>query len=211
MVESWPNEAAAAAALDAEIVAIHTKFCTERGECEESEAGIRGVQWHPEVIKRAVTKVDFHFHTVHIDNTHPQKVVLKEMLKDGMYFVIGLTNNQWYKGKRRCLKYPNEPINGPVVSPEKWSHSIAIVDGCIRDGGVYAPLSSLFLGTNNQPNPSKGYMRSIRKVWRVFPCGNPGTGCKGKCGACSGPVVKRPAKEDSASSRKKAKALQSCA
>jgi hypothetical protein len=182
----WPSQAATAAALDVEIAPVHQKLCKERGACEESEAGIRGEQWHELAIQRAVINAGWHFQKVHIDAQHKRRVDLKQELKTGSYLVIGVTNNRWCKpGKKNAepLKYPNEPANGPAISSVGWVHSIAIVDGRVHDHERNEPLTHLWLGANNQPNPDKGYMRSIRKVWRVFPCGKPGTGCKGKCGA----------------------------
>eukprot|EP00966_Prymnesium_polylepis_P113800 2630564-Prymnesium_polylepis.1 len=44
----FPSTSAAVRELDAEIAPMHQKLCRERGECDESEAGIRGEQWHQE-------------------------------------------------------------------------------------------------------------------------------------------------------------------
>eukprot|EP00966_Prymnesium_polylepis_P183153 4244417-Prymnesium_polylepis.1 len=62
-----------------------------------------------------------------------------------------------------------------------WVHSIAIVDGHVCDFKTRQPLSALRLESNNQPQPRKGYMRTIRKIWRVYRCSRRGTGCKGAC------------------------------
>ena len=40
------------------------------------------------------------------------------------------------------------------------------------------------LQNGNQPHPTKGYMRTIARVWRVTRCSRPGTGCKGACCRC---------------------------
>ena len=49
-------------------------------------------------------------------------------------------------------------------------HSIAVVDGKVLDANKTVPISSLWIKANNQPDPKKGYMRSIRKVYRVHKC-----------------------------------------
>jgi len=194
----WPNLGAAVAALDAQIPILHAKFVRERGGCDESEAGIRGEQWHTEAIANAVKAAGWHIRTVTIHPTHPEKVSLKQELKHGSFLTIGVTNNRWVKvvglKERLQLKYPDYPANAPAISTDGWVHSIAIVDGRVRDFHLNEPLSSLWLQGDNQPNRNKGYMRSIRKVWRVFKCTQPGTGCKGKC--CISPPSKPPPKTD---------------
>lgn len=179
----WSSKEAAVADLDAQIAPMHQELQRRWGRaCDESEAGIHGEQWHEEAIKRAVVARGWHFHKVKIDATDAQAVDLKDTLKAGRFFTIGVTNNRWYKGaKKQQLKYPNYHANAPAVNSAGWIHSIAIVDGRVLDHHINEVLSSLWLRADNQPNPDKGYMRSIRKVWRVTKCCNPGTGCRGAC------------------------------
>ena len=114
--------------------------------------------------------------------TNPKAVDLKQVLTKGNFLIMGVTNNCWYKeGKKQPLKYPKDPVDGPVVDPSKWIHSIAIVNGTVFDPPLKEPLSSLSLRDDNQPDPKKGYMRSIHRVYRVTKCSNPGTGCRGAC------------------------------
>lgn len=188
----WMTLEDAVAALDAEITPVFAGWVKNGRQCDETYAGIRGGQWHEEVIKKAVVDAGWHFQKVHIDPTHPKKVVLKDVFTKGSYFAIGVTNNLWYKpGKKKAepLKYPDEPADGPSSSDEGWVHSIAVTDGRVCDEyiehePVVESLSSLWLGNDNRPDPNKGYMRSVRKVWRVFRCCQPGTSCKGKGGMC---------------------------
>ena len=84
------------------------------------------------------------------------------------------------------LKYPGDPINVTVdQQANNWNHTIAVVDGKLLDFEVTEPLSSLWLRQDNQPDPERGYMRTIRKVWRVYKC-CAGADLKGVCkGECS--------------------------
>ena len=179
----WGTKAEAITCLNAQITPMHKELQRRWGEeCEESEAGIRGEQWHEEAIKRALITQGYHFHTVVVNPAHAKVVDLRETLKDGAFFVIGVTNNCWYKGgKKQRLKYPQSPANAPALDQNSWAHSIAIVDGFMHDHYVTEDISSLWLQSDNQPNPAKGYMRSIRKVWRVTRCENPNGVCRGAC------------------------------
>ena len=178
----FPSTSAAVRRLDAEIAPLHQKLCRERGDCDESEAGVRGEQWHQEAVKRAVVAAGWHFKTLPINPTQPACVDLKATLAEGSYLVVGVTNNRWYEGKKKQpLKYPDWPADTPAADTTGWVHSIAIVDGHVCDFQTRQPLSALWLESNNQPQPRKGYMRTIRKVWKLHRCSRRGTGCKGAC------------------------------
>jgi hypothetical protein len=169
-------------ALDDMIPAFHEELQRLRGPCDQKEAGIPGEQWHVSIINKVAIAQGFHVKKVMIETTNHNAVKLKDVLKVGNYLVIGTTNNLWYNGsKRQPLKYPDEPVNGPVVDRVAWNHSIAVVNGLIRDSDLETPISSLWLKDNNKVNPDKGYMREIRAVFRVFKCRNPGKGCRGEC------------------------------
>ena len=86
---------------------------------------------------------------------------------------------------KQPLKYPDWPADAPDKDPNGWVHSIAVVDGQVCDFQLHQPISVLSLEKNNQPDPCKGYMRTIRRGWRLRPCSRPGTGCKGTCVATS--------------------------
>ena len=79
------------------------------------------------------------------------------------------------------IKYPDYPADAPATGAAGWVHSIAIIDGHVRDGLADELLSSLWIRADNRPDPEKGYMRSVRKVWRVSKCRSPGSGCRGMC------------------------------
>mgnify|MGYP007125161324 CR=1 FL=1 len=187
----WPSVAEAAAALNAEIAPLHQKWTRERGPCDESEAGIRGEQWHEEAIKNAIIAKGWHVTKLVLHPTKADAVSLKaELASGGSYLVFGVTNNVWrmrFKGgkvTRQPLKYPDEPADGPSRSTDGWHHTVAIVGGQLHDHAVAMRLTSehpLWLRNDNQPDRERGWLRSIRKVWRLSPCNRPGGGCRGEC------------------------------
>ena len=170
-----PSKRAAIIMLDAQIAPLHETFVSERGACDESIAGIRGDRWHDFAIHKAVMASGFHLRELPIDSPHEQRVDLGEELKKGSYLVLGVTNNYWVKLLRngeeeeQILKYADYSADAPFHSVAEWHHSIAIVDGKIRDFKKSFPIGSLWLQENNQPDPHKGYMHSLRRVYRVLP------------------------------------------
>ena len=121
---------------------------------------------------------------------HPTEAdKLKTELARGRYLVVGVTNNQWSKRvkgkvKPQQLKYPAWSADAPRLSDVGWHHTVAIVDGQLRDHATTMPLTSehpLWLRADNQPHREYGWLRSIRRVWRLSPCGRPGSGCRGEC------------------------------
>ena len=99
---------------------------------------------------------------------------------------MGVTNNEWYKGKtKQPLKYSDWPADAPAKDTSGWVHSVAVVHGHVCDFQARQPISALWLEKNNQPDPHRGYMRTIRKVWRLDRCTRPGAGCKGACRSAS--------------------------
>ena len=115
----------------------------------------------------------------------------------GMFIVGGVINNEWYLKNLRSGKpcqwedpnYLNKFLNHPNaregddVAPgiddstqpsfgsgadTGWHHLIAISNGNLLDfDKKYSVNEAMWLGDDNQPDPTKGYMRTIRKVWRI--------------------------------------------
>ena len=184
----WSSIAEAVRALDAQISPLHEKWLRQRGTSDETEAGICGEQWHEEAISNAIKTADWHVRLLSIHPTKPNVVSLRTELMRGRYLVLGVTNNEWLrpdiKGEPilQELKYPSSAADAPRQSTVGWHHAIAIVDGKMQDHDVTVPISSLWLRANNQPDRTRGYMRTIRKVYRIFPCARPGSDCRGTCG-----------------------------
>ena len=189
----YPTAHAAADALDSHIGPVHEKFLRERGPCAEAEAGISREQWHEEVIQRAVIEQGWHVQKVNHSNprVEPAARPLKPQLSDGSkYLLFGVTNNDWSKcvggrAVRQRLKYPDFPADAPSTDSAAWHHTVAIVNKRLVDHDVKEALSSLWLRPDNEPDPRRGYLRTLRKVWRLSKCSaaDPAS-CKGSC--CGG-------------------------
>ena len=181
----WTSLDAATKALDAEIGRLHGELVRTQGGCIEGEAGILGERWHVKAVKNALKRIGWHVSKVHIDPTHPERVQLREVLKQGRYVAIGVINSRRWS-ELACSKevvmqppgYSNEPIGDLTSSPERSMRTIAIVDGKLRDYGVTEPICSLSLQDDNQPDPEKGYMHSLYSVWRVSEYIEPNTSSK---------------------------------
>ena len=187
----FESVAAATQALDAKIDTVHASLQSQRGPCNRSDVGIPGEQWHAEVVKAAVTDAGWHFRTQPFkrDTVQGRDVDLKQVFGEGSFLLIGVTNNAWMSGKKRKWKYAGHTADEPHENPTAWLHSIAVVNSRFHEETVSGsgdtttesyPLSSLWLQDNNQPDPRKGYMRTIRRVWRLRKCtAPPGSNCKG--------------------------------
>ena len=178
----FATKEAAASALDAQIEPLYAKMTRERGEMtSECDAGIHGEQWHPEAICEAVKAAGFHFKIVPINPDHSKRVNLRDTLKRGSYLVIGVINARFKKGKKMVWLHRGHAADAPAVNPAQWVHSIAVTNGVVNDFTREESVAALWLQSNNQPHPENGYMRTIRKVYRVYKCTCPGAGCKGSC------------------------------
>lgn len=90
------------------------------------------------------------------------------------YLVMGITNNRWAKKRGRAavwqpLKYPRKAADAPAKDdPSDWQHTIAVIGKQVHDySHVQVPLSCLWLGHDNAPDPEKGYMRTVSGVFRL--------------------------------------------
>ena len=164
-IKVWSSKSAAVAALDAQIPVLHAKWSDK----DESEAGMRGDYWHMEAVTAAVINARWHMRKV------------TTLGATGSYLVIGVTNNVWTQnGKTFLTKYPEYPADAPHTDPTPWVHSIAVIDGVIHDFTLRTSARYLWLDENGQPDPARGYMRTIRRIYRLTKCTG-GHDCKGAC------------------------------
>ena len=194
----WLTLAEAKAALDAQIAPLHQKFLSiQKFVCAESEAGIRGVQWHDEAIWAAVLAAGWHVRRLDIHPTHAKKDSLATELARGKYLFFGKTNNRWAIKKRNGrpefhLKYDGYTEDAPTDPEQNWHHTVAVINGQMLDfDAKFSGKEAMWLRDNNQPDPDKGYMRTTRKVWRVSKCVASEHGCTGGCEGKRGRKRKR--------------------
>lgn len=171
------NEAEAKACLNAEIDSVFAKFLVNDPSCPRSHAGVDDEEWSNEVVARAVDKMGWHMVKVQrLEGKNELKDVdLKSVFENGSYFVDGYLNT-CYMRNSKC-----ETIRVAGTSSNKHRHSTAVVDGKVVDHSAFIeggemPTSCLWL-SGSKPDPEKGYMRQIHRVYKVFPCN--GTGCEG--------------------------------
>ena len=151
-------------------------------------SGIKGHQYSETTFKRTVGAAGYF-----MDELDLKKCSINSAFNsDGVYIVAGVTNNKWCLKNLRSgnprpwadpnlLKYNGK--KGDDVAPgiddstqpsfgsgadTGWHHLIAISNGNLLDfDSMYSVREAMWLGEDNQPDPNRSYMRTIRKVWRI--------------------------------------------
>ena len=177
----FPSVAVASARLNGKIAPVAATLRADQRV--PAFVGVANDRWHPEVVKRAVIAEGFHFRKLPLASVN-----LCEELKRGRYLIDGVLNDSFVKverqrGKRRAVRYDTDPDDPttPNDNPAGWRHAIAVCDGRVLDREVDMPADWLWL-KRSTPDPSKGYMHSVLKVYRISACMG-GAGCKGGCSA----------------------------
>jgi hypothetical protein len=152
--------------LDQTMVACLPGYRTQFNdpEMELSKIGTLGYNWHIDII-RAMLESRTAFTLTEVP---PTKLIND---KTNRFLVDGKLNASYVKirgAKRTRLEHA---YDGPEdEDSEIWNHSIAVDKGKIRCNGVAdsgVATSNLWLNKEGIPNVRKGYMRAIRKVYRV--------------------------------------------
>lgn len=168
-------------ALDAQIDPVLAEFRSGgRPNATREEAGVNGETWHARVIDKAAWQAGFRMSKLLINPTHPHKVdLLRDVLKEGTYAIEGIQNKVWYHGKTKVDLWGKD-VRGPDKVPSEWRHVVCVKDGKVldwehddngtrhADGGA-KPLSVLWLRAGNTVHVTKGYFRSILKVYTITP------------------------------------------
>ena len=101
---------------------------------------------------------------------------MESHLKTSSWLLEGLLSPTYRRGSKT---YRNNFIG-------VGNHSLAIKDGKVLDS-AFAPNTAMGLGvlhlSGSRADPSIGYLRFIRRVYRCFKCTGKG-GCKGAGGKC---------------------------
>ena len=180
------SEEAAKAALNAQI-AIYAAKCRPDHAVPE-HVGVPNVRWHPHVVASAVLETKHNFRKLDLAS-----VDLASELKDGDFLVDGVLNDSFVKlVKGKAERYSTDPedASSPRTNEAGWRHAIAVSDGRILEKEFDMSARWLWLGVNNRPDPDKGYMFKVLKVYRIFKCKSSCVGCKGQC-ANGEPPLKR--------------------
>jgi hypothetical protein len=180
------SEEVAKAALNAQI-AIYAAKCRPDHAVPE-HVGVPNVRWHPHVVASAVLETKHNFRKLDLAS-----VDLASELKDGDFLVDGVLNDSFVKlVKGKAERYSTDPedASSPRTNEAGWRHAIAVSDGRILEKEFDMSARWLWLGVNNRPDPDKGYMFKVLKVYRIFKCKSSCVGCKGQC-ANGEPPLKR--------------------
>ena len=163
--------------------AIETYMLTIRSDYRVPEhVGVSDDRWHQAVVTHAVISKGYHFHKIDL-----AAVSLKDEFKKGMFLVDGVMNNRHLRRGSGGTMYWIEPDPDDVTDPRndemQWRHSIAVHDGRVLDPAFGTDMSTayLWLDANNVPDPEKGYMLKILKVYRIFKCETNDPKCRGEC------------------------------
>jgi hypothetical protein len=85
-----------------------------------------------------------------------------------------------------------EDTTSPQNNQAGWRHAIAVDHGRILEKEFAMSTKWLWIRGANRPDPDRGYMYKVLKVYRISECASPGTGCKGACvTGDGGPTAKR--------------------
>ena len=127
-----------------------------------------------EAITKAVIRAGCDVTKLVINPKRPDRVDLRTRLSKGWFLLDGTLNQDWYLHKSLFTNGAPDEV-GPEHAPHMWRHMIAVIDGTLleytTDHGV-ARYSSrwLWIGEDGvTPDPRKGYMRHILKVYEVTP------------------------------------------
>ena len=153
-----------------------------------------GETWHARVVDKAAWQAGFRVSKLIIDLERADKIDLRDVLKEGTYAVEGIQNKVWYRGKTKVDLWGKDVL-GPDKVPSEWRHVVCVKDGKVldwehddngtrhADGGA-KPLSVLWLRAGNTVDVTKGYFRSILKVYTITPR-SPAAGFKRSCEAAT--------------------------
>jgi hypothetical protein len=175
----FPDMETAVTALDAMAAQILAKRRSEVfGDYPEDKVYKKGEEWHLEVIKAVVVAKGFHFKKLDLS-----KVDLKEELASGSFFLDGVLNNTFIKGRRRFET--DDDTSDPAQDEKRWRHAIAVKDGMVYEqpGAFHGkPFTAkyLWIDDENRADLQRGYMRKILRVYRVSRCTS-SEPCRGKC------------------------------
>ena len=159
-----------------------------RADVTGDEAGIDSESWSRGVVSRALKAAGWHWQRcIHLeaasqwldkgcDLEGTWEKDLEPHLKVGSFILEGLLNPTYKRGTKT---YRNNFVG-------VGNHSLAVKDGKVYDSafapGVAMGLSVLHLN-GSRADPSIGFLRWIRRVYRCFKCTGKG-GCKGAGGKC---------------------------
>ena len=138
--------------------------------------------WHPEVVKVAVVGARFDFKKLDLG-----EVDLRTEAQEGGCLIDGVLNSSYVKresGKEVRIDTDPDDTTTPVDNEGGWRHSIAVRNGRILERQFTTSADWLWLGANNQPDTSKGYLYKVLKVYRITKRSTKQRGCTSASTTC---------------------------
>ena len=159
--------------LNASIDAVLDIFNRNRPlrDHDRRRVGVEGVEWCYDVIRHALKKTSSPYYL--------KKQVIHNgdcavLLGDGDFFVDGHLDRSYVQympggvgGDRMYQSGHDDPLYAPDGT---WRHSVAVKDGRVYCDGLAdcgVPVGTLWLDEHGRPNPTRGYMKRILKVYKV--------------------------------------------
>ena len=144
--------------LNAKIDVVKQKM---RDDGDPNYYGVPDDRWHSKVVQLTVANAGYDFRKVEL-----QTVDLKTLLKKGSYLIDGILNNNYVMMGERYDTDPDDTTT-PASNEAGWRHSIAVQDGRILEKEFNMSAKWFWLGDNNRPDRTKGYMYKILKVYEI--------------------------------------------
>ena len=181
--------------LDVLIDAAYVRRITQTGDegYPRSLVGIDGESWSHEVVSTAVKLRGYHWERIRVAGSSAAdlKTLLASTGPRARFFVDGILNKHWRRGKHRMCTDPTDPTD-PAQERARWRHAVPVVDGVVREQlGMNVKVEWLWLdAATNQPDPGRGYLREVLRVYRVVRCRAPDddapaggrhSRCRGEC------------------------------
>jgi len=133
--------------------------------------GIAGYTWNAVIIRSMVEKHS-RFTLVKMSMENGGCAALLSNDRRDMFIVDGYLNRGYSHIRRhgRAHRLFHKTNEDGDPDPESWRHTVAIRNGRVFCKGVHASgiaVQNLWLNGNGQPDVDRGYMHSIRAVYRL--------------------------------------------
>jgi hypothetical protein len=154
--------------------------------------GVEGDKWCTEVVAAAVRARRWHFRKLRLwpdrspSGSERATIDLAAELQAGGAVLLDGTLNKWFLEGADWVNVDPQDPSDPATDPARWRHSVAAVDGVLCEQcDDRIDVSWLWLGASgaphpNQPDPERGYLRKVKKAFRLVRCSG-GPECRGAC------------------------------
>ena len=169
---------AARKSLNAHIDAVHRIFLRHDPNSPRSLAGVDDDHWHAKVVASAVQGAGYHFRKLDLAAID---LAAELATRRGTFLIDGTLNDTYVDERGAAIQTDPTDETTAAQEPARWRHAVAVVNGVVREQQHQeVELACLHLNADGRPDATKGYMREILKVYRIWQCTG-GEGCRGVC------------------------------